>query len=98
MRATALGKVLELQHDDCEHLHLLPQIAHVGLYEIDLVKRGIKFDTYIKRLEDNDRAICDSQTEGECVIHAMHDRECALLLTELEVLHGTQVAIGMHQV
>ncbi|KAK9815231.1 hypothetical protein WJX72_000388 [[Myrmecia] bisecta] len=46
-----------------------PEIAHVGLYPRDLEQRGIKFDTYTKKLEDNDRAICDSQTEGFVKVH-----------------------------
>lgn len=46
-----------------------PEIAHVGLYESDLRERGIAFKTFEKRFEDNDRAICDSETDGLVRIH-----------------------------
>lgn len=36
-----------------------PEIAHVGLYEADAQKRGIKYKVYMKEFEDNDRAILD---------------------------------------
>jgi pyruvate/2-oxoglutarate dehydrogenase complex dihydrolipoamide dehydrogenase (E3) component len=41
-----------------------PEIASVGLYERDLVERGIAFNTYEKHFSANDRAICDSSTTG----------------------------------
>ena len=36
-----------------------PEIAHVGLYEADAEKRGIKYKIYKKEFDDNDRAILD---------------------------------------
>jgi len=41
-----------------------PEIGHVGLYEADLEERNLPFDTYEKEFSDNDRAICDGETEG----------------------------------
>uniref|UniRef100_A0A7S1Y2G5 Pyridine nucleotide-disulphide oxidoreductase dimerisation domain-containing protein n=1 Tax=Grammatophora oceanica TaxID=210454 RepID=A0A7S1Y2G5_9STRA len=41
-----------------------PEIASVGLYEQDLKEKGIEYRIFEKRFEDNDRAICDSETEG----------------------------------
>ena len=41
-----------------------PEIAHVGSYEKDLKKNGIEFDVYKKYLKNNDRAICDGETDG----------------------------------
>lgn len=41
-----------------------PEIGHVGLYEADLKERKMDFDLYVKEFDDNDRAICDGETEG----------------------------------
>lgn len=41
-----------------------PEIAHVGLYESDMERRGKKFSTYRRNYEDLDRAICDGEKEG----------------------------------
>ncbi|GMH39912.1 hypothetical protein BSKO_07816 [Bryopsis sp. KO-2023] len=46
-----------------------PEIAHVGLYESDMKKAGIKYQTFIRKLDDVDRAICDGQEEGFCKIY-----------------------------
>eukprot|EP01108_Squamamoeba_japonica_P007434 TRINITY_DN6251_c0_g1_i1.p1 TRINITY_DN6251_c0_g1~~TRINITY_DN6251_c0_g1_i1.p1 ORF type:complete len:178 (+),score=28.63 TRINITY_DN6251_c0_g1_i1:56-589(+) len=46
-----------------------PEIAHVGLYERDMNARGIKFTTYRRDMDDVDRAICDSDTDGFVKIH-----------------------------
>lgn len=46
-----------------------PELAHVGLYESDLRDRGIAYKTFEKHFKDNDRAICDSATEGMVRIH-----------------------------
>ncbi|MEJ2247945.1 MAG: FAD-dependent oxidoreductase, partial [Acidobacteriota bacterium] len=41
-----------------------PEIAHVGLYEADADARHIAVDTYRVPLDDVDRAIVDSESEG----------------------------------
>ena len=41
-----------------------PEIASVGLYAKDLNEKGIKFRTFEKHFEDNDRSICDGETTG----------------------------------
>ena len=46
----------------CTYTH--PEVAHVGLSESDGQKRGIEFDIYVQPLEENDRAVIDSETEG----------------------------------
>jgi len=46
-----------------------PEVAHVGLYERDMQKRGIEFDTYKKDFADVDRAICDGDLSGFVKIH-----------------------------
>ncbi len=46
-----------------------PEIAHVGLYERDAKEKGIEVDTYLRRLEDVDRAIADGEEEGFVKVH-----------------------------
>jgi pyruvate/2-oxoglutarate dehydrogenase complex dihydrolipoamide dehydrogenase (E3) component len=46
-----------------------PEVAHVGLYEKDLIDRGIEFTTITRAFDDVDRAIVDGETEGFVKIH-----------------------------
>jgi len=46
-----------------------PEIAHVGMYERDSEKRGIKVNTFVIPLGEVDRAITDGQEEGFLKIH-----------------------------
>jgi pyruvate/2-oxoglutarate dehydrogenase complex dihydrolipoamide dehydrogenase (E3) component len=46
-----------------------PEIAHIGLYERDAHDRGIPVDTFTRRFEDVDRAICDGQEDGLIKVH-----------------------------
>ena len=46
-----------------------PEIAHVGLYERDAKERGIAIETFARRFEDVDRAICDGEEDGLIKIH-----------------------------
>ncbi|MBY0522938.1 MAG: mercuric reductase [Gemmataceae bacterium] len=46
-----------------------PEIAHVGMYEGDLHKAGIAFQTIAQPLHDVDRAILDGETEGFVKVH-----------------------------
>ena len=41
-----------------------PEIASVGLYSKDLDAKGIAYRTFEKHFADNDRAICDGETDG----------------------------------
>mmetsp|Transcript_1716 Transcript_1716/g.3779 ORF Transcript_1716/g.3779 Transcript_1716/m.3779 type:complete len:697 (-) Transcript_1716:67-2157(-) len=41
-----------------------PEIASVGLYGKDLDAKVVPFRTFEKHFKDNDRAICDGETEG----------------------------------
>ena len=41
-----------------------PPIASVGLYGRDCEKKGIKYRTFEKQFEDNDRSKCDGETTG----------------------------------
>ena len=46
-----------------------PEIAHVGMYERDAQEKGITVDTFIRPLNDVDRAITDGEEEGFVKIH-----------------------------
>lgn len=46
-----------------------PEIAHVGLYPAEAEARGIAMETIMVRLDEVDRAILDSQSEGFLKVH-----------------------------
>jgi len=46
-----------------------PEIAHVGMYERDAQEKGIAVNTFIRPLNDVDRAIADGEEEGFVKIH-----------------------------
>jgi len=46
-----------------------PEIAHVGMYERDAVKKGIAVDTFRVPLSDVDRAIAEGEEEGFVKVH-----------------------------
>lgn len=41
-----------------------PEIAHVGLYEIEAKEKGIEVDTFVQELKEVDRAILEGEDEG----------------------------------
>lgn len=41
-----------------------PELAHVGLYESDLIRQGIKYQTFIRHFHEVDRAILEDETQG----------------------------------
>ena len=46
-----------------------PEIAHVGMYERDAVSRGILVDTFVRPMNEVDRAIADGEEEGFVKVH-----------------------------
>lgn len=46
-----------------------PEIAHVGLYAQEALKRGIPLKTFTVPMHDVDRAIADGEQEGFVKIH-----------------------------
>jgi pyruvate/2-oxoglutarate dehydrogenase complex dihydrolipoamide dehydrogenase (E3) component len=46
-----------------------PEIAHVGMYERDAREKGIDVDTFVRPLDDVDRAIADGEEEGFVKVH-----------------------------
>jgi pyruvate/2-oxoglutarate dehydrogenase complex dihydrolipoamide dehydrogenase (E3) component len=46
-----------------------PEIAHVGMYKRDAREKGIEVDTFVRPLQDVDRAIADGEEEGFVKVH-----------------------------
>ena len=46
-----------------------PEIAHVGMYELEAAERGEAIDTYVERFGDVDRAVLEGEEEGLVKIH-----------------------------
>ncbi|HSF19464.1 MAG TPA: mercuric reductase [Vicinamibacteria bacterium] len=46
-----------------------PEIAHVGMYEMEAKKKGIEVETYTYELDEVDRAILDGEEEGFARVH-----------------------------
>ncbi|EQD48336.1 Pyridine nucleotide-disulfide oxidoreductase, dimerization domain protein, partial [mine drainage metagenome] len=46
-----------------------PEIAHVGLYPAEVEARGIAMETIMVRLDDVDRAVLESQSDGFLKVH-----------------------------
>ncbi|HTG44039.1 MAG TPA: FAD-dependent oxidoreductase, partial [Verrucomicrobiae bacterium] len=46
-----------------------PEIAHVGRYERDAQDHGIALDTFVRPLQEVDRAIIDGEEEGFVKVH-----------------------------
>jgi pyruvate/2-oxoglutarate dehydrogenase complex dihydrolipoamide dehydrogenase (E3) component len=58
-----------------------PEVAHVGLNEIDAEDKGINVDTYVQHFSDVDRAILEGEDDG---------------LVKVHVLKGTDQIFGGH--
>jgi pyruvate/2-oxoglutarate dehydrogenase complex dihydrolipoamide dehydrogenase (E3) component len=52
-----------------------PEIAHVGMYEIDAKAKGLEVETYTFKLDEVDRAILDGQEDGFARIHLRKGRD-----------------------
>ena len=46
-----------------------PEIAHVGMYEKEAAEKGVAIDTFIKPLNEVDRALTDGQEQGFVKVH-----------------------------
>ena len=46
-----------------------PEIAHVGLYEHDALRRGVELETFSVPLGENNRAVTDGEEEGFVKVH-----------------------------
>ena len=83
-----------------------PEVAHVGLYERDIVHKGIECETYKTSLAHNDRAICEGATEGFVKVHCQKGTDTILgativaehageLISELTL--AIQAGVGLGQ-
>ncbi|MFW2368490.1 MAG: FAD-containing oxidoreductase [Desulforhopalus sp.] len=52
-----------------------PEVAHVGLYEKDLIERDIPFATFKREFNDVDRGIVDGIEEGYVKIHVAKGKD-----------------------
>ncbi|MBX3238198.1 MAG: mercuric reductase [Nitrospiraceae bacterium] len=55
-----------------------PEIAHVGLYEAEATKRGLKVETYTYKFDEVDRAILDGDEEGFARLHIQEGTDTIL--------------------
>ena len=46
-----------------------PEVAHIGLYEKDLIERKIEYATIKREFDDVDRSILEGETEGFVKFH-----------------------------
>ncbi|CAN8067138.1 unnamed protein product [Agarophyton chilense] len=69
-----------------------PEIAHVGLYETDMKEKGIRFKTFEKHFDDNDRAICDGTTVGMVRIHVEEKSDTILGASIVGVGAGNMIS------
>ena len=46
-----------------------PEIAHVGMYERDAKEKGMEVETFVRPLQEVDRAIADGEEEGFVKVH-----------------------------
>jgi pyruvate/2-oxoglutarate dehydrogenase complex dihydrolipoamide dehydrogenase (E3) component len=46
-----------------------PEIAHVGMYQHEAEKKGIKVKTFVQQLAEADRAVLDGETDGFVKVH-----------------------------
>ncbi|ETO28179.1 hypothetical protein RFI_08957 [Reticulomyxa filosa] len=70
MAKIAIRNALLFEHAKCSDLlipwctYTFPEIAHVGLHESNLISRGVEYDIIKVNLSENDRSICQNETQG----------------------------------
>lgn len=69
-----------------------PEIAHVGLYEVDLKRENTAFKTFEKEFAENDRAICDDSTTGLVRIHVEEKSDAILGATIVGANAGNMIS------
>ncbi len=55
-----------------------PEIAHVGMYEAEAVRKGLEVETYTFKLDEVDRAILDGEEDGFARIHIQKGSDTVL--------------------
>lgn len=74
-------------------------MAHVGLYEKDLIEREIPFATFKRDFDDVDRAIVDGEEAGFVKIHVAKGKDRILGATIVGSHAGdmiSEVAVAIH--
>jgi pyruvate/2-oxoglutarate dehydrogenase complex dihydrolipoamide dehydrogenase (E3) component len=82
-----------------------PEIAHVGMYERDAVKRGIEVETFKVDFSDIDRAIVDGEEDGFVKIHVKKGTDKILggtivghhagdMISEITIAMATKLGLG----
>jgi len=82
-----------------------PEIAHVGLYDHEAVRRGIAVQTFVQPLSDVDRAVLDGETEGFLKIHVrqgtdqivgatMVAKHAGEMISELTLALGARIGLA----
>jgi pyruvate/2-oxoglutarate dehydrogenase complex dihydrolipoamide dehydrogenase (E3) component len=75
-----------------------PEVAQVGKNKLELAAEGTEFNEYVYRFEDNDRAICDGNTEGFIKFYATKGKPdilgCVIVCARAGEMIG-EVALAM---
>ena len=82
-----------------------PEVAHVGLSEIDCRKGSFEIDTYLRHFSDVDRAIADGEEEGFVKIHVRKGtdrivgativaRHAGEMISEISVAMAARMGLG----
>jgi pyruvate/2-oxoglutarate dehydrogenase complex dihydrolipoamide dehydrogenase (E3) component len=69
-----------------------PEIAHVGLYEAEAKKKGLKVETYTHSLSEVDRAVLDGEETGFTRIHVQQGTDRILGATIVGVHAGEMIS------
>ena len=67
-----------------------PEIAHVGLYEEEARRRGLRVATFTQPMADVDRAVLDGETEGFARVH-VDERSGRVLGATLLANHAGEI-------
>jgi pyruvate/2-oxoglutarate dehydrogenase complex dihydrolipoamide dehydrogenase (E3) component len=82
-----------------------PEIAHVGMYEKDAEGKGIRVDTFVRSLNEVDRAVLDGEDEGFVKVHVKKGTDQILgativarhagdMISEISVAMAGNVGLG----
>ncbi len=69
-----------------------PEIAHVGMYERDAIKRGIAVDTFVRPLVEVDRPILDGEADGFVKVHVKNGTDKILGATIVAAHAGEMIS------
>ncbi|MBI5116024.1 mercuric reductase [Candidatus Poribacteria bacterium] len=78
-----------------------PEVAHVGMYEKEASDRGIRIETFTRRLNEVDRAITDGEERGFVKVHVRKGTDTILGATVVarhagEIISEITLAMATH--